>query len=160
MGLMKYFDSNPHKLIIKILFIPAMIVTFFISLFIPSIIFGMGIGVTTLKFASEASYAPVYFIIAGIAAFFISAPNGETNFIAMLISLGGYLATIFLPKYRYLSGLTIDILMSFLWIALSLLFFGGILYLLIGFMDDKISKLEWIKNNNLEQKKARSFLAI
>jgi len=73
-----YTADNLYKKWVKIFLFPlSVILAFIFNLFILSLIYGGGLGLIALSFAKDTSHPLIYLIIAGISAFFISAPSGE-----------------------------------------------------------------------------------
>ena len=140
MGFIGYLEKNIEKRWAKFALIPTFILAFILGTFLPCAIFGMGMGVTVLNFVERATYPIIYFIIAGIGAFTISAPSGESSFAGMVISLIAYTISITISGFSAFSSITIDFLMNIVFIGLGLLLIIGIVFLIIGFLDNKISK--------------------
>ena len=139
-GFIGYLEENAEKRWAKIALIPTFILAFVLGTFLPCAIFGMGMGVTVLNFVEEATYPIIYFLIAGFGAFTISAPSGESSFPGMIISLTAYIITVTISKFSIFSEITIDLLMSIFWVGSGLLLLIGVVFLIIGFLDEKISK--------------------
>jgi len=158
MGFIGYLTKNAEKKWAKIAFIPTIILAFILGTFLPCAIFGMGMGITVLNFTDEATYPLIYFILAGFAAFAISAPSRETSPPGMIISLAAYIITITVSKFSIFSEMTIDFLMNIFWVALVLLILIGIVFLIITFLDEKITKKS--ENNIKPQQESRRRLTI
>ena len=73
---------------------------------------------------SKATYPLAYLILAGIAAFLIRSPNGETSIFAMFISLGAYLVAIFNKKVVLAFENFWDFVMTLVWIIIPLVLLG------------------------------------
>lgn len=140
MSFIVYLEENSKKRWAKILLIPTFIVAFILGTLLPCAIFGMGMGVTVLNFVQEVTYPFIYFLIAGIGAFTIFAPSGESSFPGMIISLVAYIITVTISKFSIFSEITIDFLMSIFFGGAGLLLVIGVVFLIIGFLDEKISK--------------------
>ena len=137
MSLVVYLTENTEKRWVKIALIPTIILAFILGTFLPCAIFGMGMGVTVLRFVGEATYPIIYFLIAGFGAFTISAPGGETSFPGMLISLITYIITVTISKFALFSGITIDFLFDlFLILGIGFLIIG-ILFFIITSLKEK-----------------------
>lgn len=141
MGLVVYLTENTKKRWAKTALIPTIVLAFILGTFLPCAIFGMGMGVTVLRFVGEATYPIIYFLIAGFGAFIISAPNGETSFSGMLISLIIYIMTVTISEFTLFSGITIDFLFDLFFILAIGLLLIGILFFIITFLKEKITKL-------------------
>jgi len=139
-GFISYLEENIEKRWAKIVLTPTFILAFILGTFLPCAIFGMGMGVTVLNFVEEATYPIIYFLIAGFGAFTISAPSGESSFSGMIISLVAYIITVTISKFSIFSEITIDFLMSIFFGGAGLLLLIGVVFLIIGFLDKKISK--------------------
>lgn len=140
MNFIVYLEENSKKRWAKILLIPIFIIAFILGTLLPCAIFGMGMGVTVLNFVEKATYPIIYFLIAGFGAFTISAPNGESSFPGMMISLAAYIITVTISKFSIFSEITLDFLMNIVFMGLGLLFAVGVVFLIINFLDEKISK--------------------
>lgn len=139
-GFVSYLEENIEKRWAKIALIPTFILAFILGTFLPCAVFGMGMGVTVLNFVEEATYPIIYFLIAGIGAFTISAPSGESSLPGMIISLAVYIITVTISEFSIFSEITIDFLMNVFFGGVGLLLLIGVVFLIIGFLDEKISK--------------------
>ena len=160
MGFIGYLEENIEKRWAKIALIPTFILAFILGTLLPCAVFGMGMGVTVLNFVEEATYPIIYFVIAGIGAFTISAPSGESSFPGMIISLIAYVITIMISEFSIFSTITIDFLMSIVFIGLGLLFIIGVVFLIVGFLDEKISKKSENKINLQYESKKKLTLGV
>ena len=137
MNLIIYLSENTEKRWSKIVLIPTIVLAFILGTFLPCAIFGMGIGVTVLRFVGEATYPIIYFLIAGFVAFTIFAPNGETSFPGMLISLIVYIITVTIYEFTIFSEITIDFLFDLFFILAIGFILIGILFFVITFLKEK-----------------------
>ena len=114
-----------------------MIIGFIVGTLLPCAVFGMGMGLITLHFAGEATYPIIYFLLAGIGAFVISAPSGESSVPGMLISLGTYLTTVLIQRFTIFSGITMSTLFYVAWWGLGILVLIGIISGIINYLVKK-----------------------
>lgn len=140
MGLLNYLIEHPQKKWTKIALPPIFVLAFLLGTFLPTALFGMGMGVIALHFAENASWPLIYFLIAGFGAFTVSAPSGESSIFGMLISLGTYVITVTVTRFALLAEVTIDLIMNIASGILILLLFAGIVWWVVLFLDDKVSK--------------------
>ncbi len=140
MGLVVYLTENTEKKWVKIALIPTIVLAFILGTFLPCAIFGMGMGVTVLRFVGEATYPIIYFLIAGIGAFTISTPGGETSFLGMLISLITYIITVTIYEFTIFSGITIDFLFDLFFVLAIGFLLIGILFFIVTFLKEKFMK--------------------
>lgn len=160
MGFIRYLEENAEKRWAKLVLIPTFVLAFILGTFLPCAIFGMGMGVTVLNFVEEATYPFIYFLIAGIGAFTISAPSGESSFPGMIISLVAYIITVTISKFSIFSEITIDFLISIFFGGAGLLLIIGVVFLIIGFLDEKISKRSENKIESQQESKKKLTLGI
>jgi len=158
-GFISYLEENAEKKRwAKNALIPTFILAFILGTFLPCAIFGMGMGVTVLNFVEKATYPIIYFLIAGFGAFTISAPNGESSFPGMMISLTAYIITVTISKFSIFSEITIDFLINIVLGGAGLLLIIGIVFLIIEFLDKKISKKD--EDNIESHQEAKKKLSI
>jgi len=139
-GSFDYLERHPEKKWARLAIIPIFILSFLFGTLLPAGIFGMGMGVIALNFAEKATHPLIYFLLAGFGAFTISAPSGETSAPAMLISLIVYIITVTITHFAIFSELTIAVLANiFMW-GLAIFIGIGIIYAIVKFLDNKISK--------------------
>lgn len=120
MALLGYAGENSHKKWIRIFLFPmSLVLAFIFGTLLNCLVFGGGLGWLVLPFVEKATHPWIYYIIAGLGAFFIAAPSGETNLLAMVLSLLSYLAVVFMEKAESIMGGIIG-------------WFYGILSLIIG----------------------------
>ena len=140
MGLVAYLSENSEKKWAKIAIPPTFVLAFLFGTLLPCAIFGMGMGLIASRFGTGVSLSFIYYILAGIAAFTISAPSGETSFFGSLISLGAYLLTIFIPRLTRFSEAMMDTLYTVAFGGLVLLVVIGVIVLVINFVAGKIRR--------------------
>lgn len=96
MPLLIYATENTWRKWIKWLLLPvAMVLAFIFGTGLIAFVYGGTLALIAQHFAENTSYPWIYWVICGIAAFYIMAPSGETNLLAMLLSLVSYLLVIF-----------------------------------------------------------------
>lgn len=124
MALVAHVSENPHKKWSKILFPIAIFFGFIFGTLLISLVFGGGIGLIALNFAEKATHPLAYFILAGIGAFYISSPAGETSIIASILSLLSYLLVVNINNIANLMGTTVALLYNLLWFVFVMAFIG------------------------------------
>ena len=136
-GLIGYLTENPEKKWAKIALVPTMIIGFIIvGTLLPCAVFGMGMGLIALQFAGKATYPIIYFLLAGIGAFVISAPRSVPG---MLISLGTYLTTVLIQRFTIFSGITMTTLFYVALWGLGILVLIGIISGIVNYLAKKDS---------------------
>jgi len=115
---------------------PIIFLVFIFSGFLPAAIYGIGMGWIATTAASKATYPLVYLILAGIGAFLIRAPNGETSIFAMLSSIGAYVVAIVNKKVVHIFENFWDFIMALTWIIIPLV----LLWLVVLWINSLFSK--------------------
>lgn len=135
-NLFTFASENKEKLWAKVVSPIAIIFMFLFGTLFICVIYGGGIGLLALIFAGKAIYPMPYFIIAGICAFSIIAPSGETNTLGMVLSLLSYIVVVNIHKIASLMGTTIGYFISLiqmiLWIAIPLII---VLWIILGILN-------------------------
>lgn len=115
----------------RILVIPVLLLSLILGMLLPAGFYSAGIFAITSYFMQQASHPWLYVIIGGLMCFWFVAPSGETNILAILISLGCYVLfmTIMEPIGEQISnigdsiiGWTFGILFIFLVVGLLIAF--------------------------------------
>jgi len=75
----------------KVLFVPIFVGTFVFGTLLPALFYSGGIFAITTYFMKGASHPVVYAIIGGFFCFWFAAPSGETNLLAVLLSVVSYI---------------------------------------------------------------------
>ncbi len=75
----------------KILSIPILVGMFLFGTLLPALFYSGGIFATTNYFMKGASHPMLYAIIGGLLCFWCVAPSGETNLLAILVSVVSYI---------------------------------------------------------------------
>jgi len=135
-----YLTENIEKIWAKTALIPTIMLAFILGTFLPCAIFGMGMGITVLRFVEEATYPIIYFLIAGLGAFTISAPSGETSLLGMFISLTTYIITVTIYEFTIFSEITIDFLFDLFFILAIGFILIGTIFFIITFLKEKFTK--------------------
>lgn len=143
-GLFSHLSQRSHKIAGKILLVIVGFLAFFTGVFLLSAVHGIGIGWIATISADKATYPIVYLIIAGISAFFMVAPSGESSIVASLISLGMYLTTIFVKKVAVAFEQIYDVFSQILLGLILILLTIGVVATLAGFFKKKeeVKKVE------------------
>ena len=136
-GLIGYLTENSEKKWARIALVPTMIIGFIVGTLLPCAVFGMGMGLIALQFTGKATYPIIYFLLAGIGAFVISAPSGETSAPGMLISFFAYLLTVVIQRFAIFSGITISTLFYVAWWGLGILVLIGIISGIVNYLVKK-----------------------
>lgn len=128
----------------KILFVPILIGMFLFGTLLPALFYSGGIFATTSYFMKGASHPVVYAIIGGLLCFWFAAPSGETNLLAVLLSVILYILymTILKTFGQNIGDIGFSIVNWILAILLPLLFIGLI-----------IAVISWIISKFRKQKK-------
>lgn len=139
MDLIRYPAKRTRRSRTRISLIPAFILNFTIGTLLPYAVFGMGMGVIALNFAEKASNHPVYFILAGLGAFIISASSRKTFLTERLISLSAYVTTVAIPELTLYGITTTSLAYITLW-GLGLLILGGMVFGIVESLRDEINR--------------------
>lgn len=138
----------------KILLVPILVGMFIFGTLLPALFYSGGIFVTTNYFMNGASHPMVYAIIGGLLCFWVAAPNGETNLLAMLVSVVSYVLymTILKTFGQNVGDIGFAIVDWILAILLPLLFIG----LIIAFISWIISKFRKQTGETISETKESS----
>jgi hypothetical protein len=130
MALLVYATENAWRKWVKWLLLPpARALAFIFGMVLIAFVYGGALALIAQHFAENASYPWIYWVICGIAAAGIMAPSGETNLLAMLLSLASYILVVFsnilTGVLGAILGVVLTILQFVVWIALvGLLCYG------------------------------------
>lgn len=127
MALLIYATENSWRKWVKWLLLPvATVLAFIFGTGLIAFVYGGTLALIAQHFAENSSYPWIYWGICGIAAFYIMAPSGETNLLAMLLSLGSFLAVVFSSVVTGALGLLLAIVVGVIQLVVGI----GLLVLL------------------------------
>ena len=153
--LMGYASENIEKKWAKILLPIAVFFGFIFGTLLLCLIFGGGVGLIASNFSEKATYPLVYLIIGGFMAFTISAPSGETNCLAMALSLLSYILTVNMKNIANMMGITVAILYNLVWIVLIIFILSMIIGGIFGWLKSgsKATVMDQAKGNIIKFKR-------
>ena len=129
MAILTYATENTWRKWIKWLLLPvAVVMAFIFGTALIAFVYGGALALIAQHFAENASYPWIYWIICGIAAFYIMAPSGETNLLAMLLSLASYLLVIFSNILTGILGGILTIVATIFQLVVGIALLGLICY--------------------------------
>lgn len=129
MAILIYATENTWRKWIKWLLLPvAVVLAFIFGTALIAFVYGGALALIAQHFAENASYPWIYWIICGIAAFYIMAPSGETNLLAMLLSLASYLLVIFSNILTGILGGILTIVATIFQLVVGIAILGLICY--------------------------------
>jgi len=113
MPLLLYATENSWRKWVKWVLLPvATVLAFIFGTGLIAFVYGGTLALIARHFAENSSYPWIYWGICGIAAFYIMAPSGETNLLAMFLSLGSFLAVVFSSVVTGVLGLLLGIVVG------------------------------------------------
>jgi len=129
MAILIYATENTWRKWIKWFLLPvAVVLAFIFGTGLITFVYGGALALIAQRFVENASYPWIYWIICGIAAFYIMAPSGETNLLAMLLSLAFYLLVVFSNILTGVLGTILGVVLTILQFVVGIALVGLLCY--------------------------------